>query len=822
MGNTVSYPSREDIQEDPDKSKQPRPRCVPLRDAGTEPAGGKARGLARLAGLGLPIPDGFVLIDAAPGHFPEGLEKALEELGDGAVAVRSSAMDEDSASASFAGQYHTILGVQGKKAAREAILSCLASAAQESVTAYRDHQANGGASQMAVVVQKMVDARASGVIFTADPVTGRRDILILDAVAGLGENLVGGTSHPDRYRLSKSGAVIQNRPAGPTEVLSQTEIDSIRSSALEAERGFGFPLDMEWAIDRSGALYWLQARPVTRLPADPGSWDILQSPNDHYTRGNLGECTPGAVTPLSASTIWRAFDLGMQVMQVRCGAMKAMSPHFEIMGFRLGQVLINLTRIARTATSVLGADPDRIAIAITGRPVPGLDPGIKKHFLFRLYHTLKYTAYGLSGKARHRSLEERVKKFFIEKHDDPLAQWSAIDARLDDLWDTFDDHLVTSFIPATVEPIVMEVLKRQGMTLAEATARLSAMLVDESDHDVESADIAQGIDRVTSALMGHSDLRSRFVDCETEKALQWLAGADSAEGGRLFQDYLARHGHRAYRELELRQPEWRADPLPLVRSLQAACRARLRKTADRQREGYTDNNQPPSYLLRRLVRIIQSGVRRRERTKSLLISIVAGFKDAYRHLGERLAVNGRLPDGDAVFFLFHDELGKFCRNEGSYANLAVERRAAWPAQMQVELPEACHGFPEPLSPEDKSEAPADGNGALQGTPVCRGRVRGRARVAHTPDEAASIQAGEILIASALDVAWTPYFPIIAGLATEVGSIVSHGAVVAREYGIPAVAGLPNATRIFKTGDYVVLDGDRGTLEPDADPESSHR
>lgn len=822
MGITASPRPGENLQEDPITSQEPRPRCVYLPDAANEPAGGKARGLARLAAMGHRVPDGFVLIDAMAEQLPDGLDRAIEMLGDSALAVRSSAMDEDSAAASFAGQYHTTLGVRGKKAVREAILACLASADRDSVTAYRDNQAGGGAAPMAVVVQKMVNARAAGVIFTADPLTGRRDILLLDAVEGLGENLVGGTKHPDRYRLSKSGAVIQRKPAGTADVLGDAEIDSIRAGALQAERGFGFPLDLEWAIDQSGVLYWLQARPITRLPADPASWDILQSPDDHYTRGNLGECTPGAVTPLSASTIWRAFDRGMQVMQVRCGAMKAMSPRFEIMGFRLGQVLINLTRIARTATSVLGADPDRIAIAITGRPVPGLDPGIKKPFLFRLYHTLKYTAYGLSAKRCHRSIEERVKKFFIEKHDDPLSQWNAIDARLDDLWDTFDDHLVTSFIPATVEPIVMEILKRRGMTLAEATARLSALLVNESDHDVESADIAQGIDRVTSALMGHPDLPSRFVECEAEKALEWLMGNGSAEGGRRFRDYLARHGHRAFRELELRQPEWRADPLPLVRSIQPACRALLINPAGKNRDVRTDNNQRPSYLLRRLARIIQSGVRRRERTKSLLITMVAGFKEAYRHLGERLAVNGRLPDGDAVFFLFHDELGKVCRDEGAFADLASERRAAWPAQMQVALPETCLGFPEPLFPEDNVAAATDGDGALRGTPVCRGRVRGNARVAHTPDEAASIQAGEILIASALDVAWTPYFPIIAGLATEVGSIVSHGAVVAREYGIPAVAGLQNATRVFRTGDCVVLDGDRGTLEPDTEPEPSHR
>jgi pyruvate,water dikinase len=212
-----------------------------------------------------------------------------------------------------------------------------------------------------------------------------------------------------------------------------------------------------------------------------------------------------------------------------------------------------------------------------------------------------------------------------------------------------------------------------------------------------------------------------------------------------------------------------------------------------------------------LVRLAQSAVRRRERTKSLLIKTVALLKGAYRQLGALLAAEGKLPDADAVFFLTHEELGRLSGGKdeaGELASRAVARRRVHDYHATLHFPDVFTHSPEPsvdVPPE------LDGEKVLRGKPVSRGIVTGRARVARSLEDAAQLRPGEILISPVTDVGWSPYFAVIAGLATDVGSSVSHGAVVAREYGLPAVVDLRRATSLFRTGDLVVLDGDRGIL-----------
>jgi pyruvate,water dikinase len=213
--------------------------------------------------------------------------------------------------------------------------------------------------------------------------------------------------------------------------------------------------------------------------------------------------------------------------------------------------------------------------------------------------------------------------------------------------------------------------------------------------------------------------------------------------------------------------------------------------------------------MRALVRLTQKSVQRRERTKSLLVAVVARFKGAYRRLGELLAVEGKLPDADAVFFLTHEELGLLVQGKDQgLVEQALGRREVLGYQMELAFPDVFSGSPEPLA---ESEEPASYDHILRGKPVSRGQVSGYARVVYSLRDADTIRPGEILIAPVTDVGWSPYFSLVAGLATDVGSSVSHGAVVAREYGLPAVVDLRLATKTFKNGDRVFLDGDHGLL-----------
>jgi pyruvate,water dikinase len=225
---------------------------VPLHQVTDTSMGGKAYGLSRLLAMGLPVPAAFVIRNARSDvPLPE-LEQHYRALGGRKVAVRSSALGEDGSDASFAGQYDTVLNVAGLQALQRAIDHCVASAGSERARRYQLEQAQGGEAAMNVVVQCMVDARVAGVVFTADPVSARRDLLLIDAVAGLGEALVSGEATPDHYAVHSSGSIVRRQLVGALALLTDSEISAIATQARAAAAREGQPLDLEWAIDRAG------------------------------------------------------------------------------------------------------------------------------------------------------------------------------------------------------------------------------------------------------------------------------------------------------------------------------------------------------------------------------------------------------------------------------------------------------------------------------------------------------------------------------------------------------------------------------------------
>jgi pyruvate,water dikinase len=329
--------------------------------------------------------------------------------------------------------------------------------------------------------------------------------------------------------------------------------------------------------------------------------------------------------------------------------------------------------------------------------------------------------------------------------------------------------------------------------------------------DVESADIVAGAERIQARVRRHPDHRARFVDCEAADALDWISSDASGEAGHEFAAYLDRHGHRTIKELELRQPEWRADPIPLIKSLQIPLRHRSVETPATSSEPVprAAARQSRGPIIGAITRMARQAVRSREETKSGLVLVTTRFKEAYRRLAELMVGEGMLPDSDAVYFLTHAELGRLVDGRGDdLAARAAARREVFAVQDGYEFPDVFQGEPDPLEPP--AELPI-GVGAVQGAPVSRGSVVGIARIVHKLEDAEALREGEILIAPITDVGWTPYFSMISGLVTDVGSAVSHGAVVAREYGLPAVVNTRIATRVFETGDRVVLDGERGIV-----------
>jgi pyruvate,water dikinase len=794
-------------QLDSDVSRTPMADICSLTEITDASAGGKAYGLSRLVAMGLPVPPAFVLRNARPGNLPEALDESYRNLGAPAVAVRSSALGEDGGAASFAGQYDTVLNVRGVAQLREAIAHCVASVASERARSYQQEQMGNTAITMNVVVQAMVNARVAGVVFTADPVSARRDLLVIDAVAGLGEALVSGEATPDHYAVHSSGGIVRRQLTGAQPLLSDGEIRSIAAQAQAAAAHEGHPLDLEWAIDEDGTLYWLQARPITTLPADLNEFDtVLPRPDDVLTISNVSEMMPGAVCPLTGSFTGWGIDYGVQHMQLMVGARERIEPAWQLTAWAYGHLFLNMTGNVAMNAAVLGATVEQTAQSLCGRLVPELRPLPPKPLWRRAMNTVKVLAYCLRAPAVVARFDRELAEFAIEFLADSAAMASQL-ARKSAFFDhAMAVHIRSSALSGFLCTLVeSRVAARGDDSTSEEQAEAMRLLAGATG--VESAVMLDELDSLVDEIAAHPEAPAAFQRAAVDDALAWLlACPDVAQG---YSEFLSRHGHRGYRELCMRDPAWREDPTPLIQSMQAAVHARLVAPGARGSRAHGIDWAALGSELRWLLPKAHAAIRRREHTKSRLVEVAHRFKLGFRHLGELLAQSGALPDADLVYFFSASELPSFAANPDAQAvQRALERRAAFPFQQRFEFPEISVGIPQPLEPR---AAVASGN-LLHGRPASRGVVEGVARVAHTLAEAALLQPGEILVTPITDIGWTPYFSLIGGLVTDLGSAVSHGAVIAREYGLPCVVNTREGTRFLKTGDLVRLDGDKGLVE----------
>ncbi len=775
-----------------------------VSDAG---AGGKAYGLSRLLAMHLPVPPGFVIRNARVGELPPDLERHYDALGAGKVAVRSSALGEDGSEASFAGQYDTVLNVQGLQALRQSIDNCAASVASERARQYQQDQSGGERVVMNVVVQCMVDARAAGVVFTADPVSARRDLLVIDAVAGLGEALVSGEATPDHYAVHDSGVVVRRQLVGDRALLTDEEIAAIASKARAAAQHEGQPLDLEWAIDQDGSLFWLQARPITTLPADPNELDsTLPRPDDVLTISNISEMMPGAVCPLTGSFTGWGIDYGLQFMQVAVGARPRIEKDWQVTAQAYGHLFLNLTGNVVMSAAVLGSSAEQTAQTLCGRIVPELKEFPPLPLWRRLLNTVKLLRFALTAPGVVDRFGEELAQFGIAHKSDPAGMWAELESRSWFFEHCMAVHIQSSalsgFLCALVENMVSG---KSSQSTGEDQGEAVRLLAGASG--VESALMLEQLDRLLDLVAAHPEAERAFQQASVEQALHWLQTTQPLAAQ--FTGFLADHGHRGYRELCMRDPAWGDDPAPLIQSMQAAVHARLVTGGHRHLHSVDIDWPALSRGLRWILPRAHNAIRRREHTKSQLVQVAHHFKQAFRHLGDLLAGAGSLPDADLVNFFTVEELPAFIASPSPAAvSRAVARRNVLPCQQHFEFAEISVGMPQPLEPRSLEMA----DGILHGRPASRGVVEGIVRVAHTLAEAAQLQAGEILVTPITDIGWTPYFSMIGGLVTDLGSAVSHGAVIAREYGLPCVVNTRQGTRFFQTGNRVRLDGDSGRVE----------
>jgi pyruvate,water dikinase len=778
--------------------------------------GGKAAQLAKLAHLGLRVPEAFVVVGAAPGRLPPELDAVTTQLA-GRVAVRSSALGEDSADASFAGQFETVLGVEGPAAVRAAVERCLASTSAGRVDAYRNAMSANHAPTMAVVVQRMVEPLAAGVIFTADPLTGARDRVVVNAVSGLGEALVGGYRTPDEYVASRSGAILERTVRNGAPTLDDGHVRELVEGALKAEDGFGCPLDLEWAMGRDGLLYWLQARPIATLDLPgPDELDDPVDPGWQLTGYNVAEWMPGAMPPLSWSVVGHSYIKGMLDLQTRAGVSPVLAASIPILANVQGHAFINMSNLYLLGSQMFGMAKEDADLTLTGQVLPPAKLPPPAPAWVRLRHTLRYMRLIPAGRKRLDAFIAREAGFRIEPTDD-LAEYAR---RLDAGRAVFEEsgavHVHACMMAIALLNLFDRLLSKGGAPSAKSHAAAAALLAGAKWKRPEASEssigLADALDRLGAHIASAPGATARFVDASAEAALAWLRGPDAGTAREAFAGFLNHHGHRCIRELDLRERDWEEDPLPLVQALQRIASVPPQPKTDWTPEAHralVELGWIPRQVIERLLPTAYAAIVLRERSKSFSVWIARQLKRGYVGLGRRLVALGRLPDTDLVFFFEHEELMRLARaDDRALVRRAQHRRRLHPRKMATEFPMVCQGKPRPLA----DSPPVGGEGSvMHGIPLSRGVVVGPARVARTLEDAADMRAGEILVTAFIDVGWTPYFSRAGGVASQVGSVLSHAAVVAREYGLPALAGLPGATRWINTGDLLRLDANTGEL-----------
>jgi len=870
--------------------------------ASLEAAGGKGMNLARLARAGFPVPRGFIVQTEAYRAFVaandlqrkiegairglsaedgRGLEyasekiraafsagtlpkevswpirAAYESLKDTPVAVRSSATAEDLPDLSFAGQQDTYLNIIGENEVLKAVVNCWSSLWTGRAISYRiRNDIPQEDAALAVVLQEMVQSEVSGVLFTANPLTGLRSEAVIDATLGLGEALVSGQVEPDHYVVNTlSGEIvsrslgdkklsIRGKPGGGVETIaehaskrqacSDDEIRQLAELGQKVQKEYGAPQDIEWALAH-GRLYLLQARAITSLfPIPEETLDPLKI----WISFGAVQGLVGPLTPLGRDTI-----LHFAAGAARMFGLKLRYDEIDVFGIAGERIWIKISDLIRHplgnrlfagALGIIEPSIGQILKPLAADPRLGAGKGslrlgalrgLARFFLpilARAVHTLLDPV-----KARadfEAAIEARLQSSQIAPADDRFGRLANIVAFIRERVATAFSFLLPKFIPvfgpsmAALNLLDEIAGENRGLAL-EVTRGLPRNVTTEMDLALWD----------TAAAL-RADPRAAGVFRETsaqELASRYLQGILPPGAQTPMADFMARYGMRGVGEIDLGQPRWREDPAPVMHTLKSylqidpehapavlfakgekAAQEAVEKLAAEARKGRA------GWLKEKLVRAAARRIRllmgARESPKFFAIRTMGIAREALLEVGREFVEAGTIDRPEDLVFLKLSELDSLARNEPrDWKALIAERRASFEREARRrQVPRVLvsdgRAFYEGLGSE------TDTADVITGSPVSPGVVEGVVHVVLDPHQS-QLAPGEILVCPGTDPAWTPLFMAAGGLVTEVGGMMTHGSVVAREYGIPAVVGVHQATTRLKNGQRIRVDGTAGKI-----------
>lgn len=780
--------------------------------------GGKGAGLAALMRAGERVPDGFcVTVEAhRRGEVPrDAVLAAYARLGGGPVAVRSSATAEDLPDASFAGQHDTSLAVTGGDALLEAIEHCWDSLHGDRATAYRE--AAGiphDTVWMAVVVQRMVEAEVAGVLFTANPLTGSRSEVVIDAASGPGTAVVDGRTAVDHYVLDTAapdGAV-----TGQRGCLVPARLTELRDVGRRLQDTLGAPQDVEWAYGRDGTLWLLQSRAITTLfPAPPPS----DEPGTRlyvefgHVQGMLRPVTPMGMSTLRSllAGILASFGLTVEIVDIGGRLYGDLTDALRDPSTRQRLVRLMAVDFGPRAQAVVEhlLDDPRFAPRRSSRPrsTAALTTGPRA-----VVGILRALARPTVARARVSGEIDRLRRQAVA--DPPTA------AELLDL--VAEDAGPDERLGGIVWPVV------SGLVVSAALAPLLKGIASDDEvrtvlagmpHNV-TIEMDLALWEVSRRAQPHRDL---LLGTPPEELAAAHLGGELPDVGMTA--FLDRYGVRSVGEVDVGVPRWSEDPTPVFAMLanhlrvtdpeqapdrrfeRAAERAEaMRDTLTRRaRRRHPVRGRLAGFFLRRAREL--SGLREAGKFAGLY-----PLRDQRRRLlalGALLQADGLLGRADDVVFLTLPELHGAVEDGNDPRVVVAARRAEYERELRRRaVPVAL--LSDGTDVETMLPVRPSADGTLVGMGASAGRVRGRARVVRDP-ASALIEPGEVLIAPTTDPGWTPLFLTAGGLVTETGAVMAHGPTVAREYGIPAVICVPHATDRIRTGQMVTVDGAAGTV-----------
>ena len=768
-----------------------------------------------------------------PGPVEAAILEAWRAMGEErAWAVRSSATVEDGTGHSFAGQFESVLNVRGREALLAAVKHCwLSLYSPRALACHVRERLPLAQTAVAVVIQEMVPADAAGVLFTVDPVSGDTGRLVIEAVPGLGDRLVSGRAAPECVVLNKADLRIVKRrgPAG-APCLDDARARQLAKLACKAERLFEGPLDIEWA--RAGRrIFLLQARPATAAPKRK-SWEERQN----WCNLNTGEIFPDVTTPMTWSIIQ---GLMAPVFRSVFGLAGADSRRAPVAGLVAGRIYFNantgvaavrpfwflaqgLGRLGQAVGGGQASEYVRGFFEIPDSDLPDLGfswPGYILSWPRVLWDLVTHSP--SRGEAWTRRLKTQNDEFFTR--DIEAMSLPELAAALNHLArERFEDwDLLYLITQGATLPLYEWACRRW---LSDSNLALGHRLFAGLGRVPE---VEAGLALWRLAALAHADAELAAIlgsDDEWPRVHAKLSLA--GQGGQFlsaWDAFMFEHGHHCRGELEAFNARWSETPGYILGVVRGYVRSmgqsdpieHHRRIAQERRDLTEECRRRLGPLKRRLFSFALVQAQRfavsREVWKNQAVRQIFGIRRILLALGRRLCQQGVLSDPDDIFFLEVGEVAPVVDGTARFnaRDLVFSRRKAYQENLALSPPAGVG------SVFDSAPVPAIPPGpdatVLEGIPVSPGVVTGPARVILRADFHEQVLAGEILVAPFTDPAWTPYFIPAAGLVADQGGVLSHGSIVARELGLPAVTNTLWATRMIRTGDILRLDGDRGRV-----------